>query len=81
MTPTLFPKQKILVWLFGNLRTGNIVVLKDPRNGRLLVKRIMQIDKEKLFVEGDNKKESTDSRHFGWVSKEFLVGKVIYPQR
>jgi len=66
-------------YLFSKPRVGHIVVVKHPQKPNLLlVKRIV---KEKLgmyFVKGDNASKSIDSRHFGWLKRDFLVGKVIH---
>jgi type IV secretory pathway protease TraF len=29
-------------------------------------------------VEGDNKKESIDSRNFGFINKKNIIGKVVF---
>lgn len=78
MLPTLRTGQDILVrcWLY-KIKMGDIVVIKV--NGKEMVKRIRQISHDrKVFVQGDNEKESTDSRSFGLLSKDQIVGKVVY---
>jgi nickel-type superoxide dismutase maturation protease len=62
------------------LKKGNICICRDPRTKRVLIKRIKEIKDNKYFVVGDNKDESTDSRDFGWLDKENMIGKVIYPK-
>jgi hypothetical protein len=48
------------------------------------IKKIKNIEKNVLiWIEGDNKKNSFDSRNFGWIKKEFIIGNVlieIYPK-
>ena len=48
------------------------------------IKKIKTIEKNILiWIEGDNKKNSFDSRNFGWIKKEFIIGNVlieIYPK-
>lgn len=86
MYPTLKSGQNILVnrlsYLLHEPKANNIVALKDPRDGKTLIKRIVEIDSAKqnaeYFVLGDNPKESTDSRTFGWIKKKDIMGKVIY---
>ncbi len=34
-----------------------------------------------LYVLGDNRNDSTDSRYFGLIREDQVIGKVIYPQR
>lgn len=81
MEPAFSSGQILLVsflpYLFQSPKIRDVVVMKDPRNGKFLLKRIIQINQEKYFVEGDNKKESTDSRVFGLLDKKNIVGKVL----
>jgi type IV secretory pathway protease TraF len=81
MLPKFYGGQKVLMkkkWFFCSLKVRDIVVLKDPRSNSLIIKRINQIKNNLFYVLGDNKKGSTDSRVFGWVKKNLIVGKVIY---
>ncbi len=83
MSPLYTPGMRILVWRwFRLLKPGDVVVLSDPRDGRRIVKRVEKILdgdlEEKYHVLGDNKNESTDSRVFGPVSKESILGKVVW---
>src|SRR3989344_9007045 len=77
MLPALKPGQDVLSmnW-FINPKVGDIIVLKQ--SGKELIKRIQKIDGDQVSVVGDNEKESTDSRSFGSVSLDQVVGKVIY---
>lgn len=76
MLPTLKPGQDVLVscW-FNKYRIGDIVVIRHE--SKEVVKRISKIDDRRIFVEGDNKIESTDSRKFGWIDKKDISGKLI----
>jgi len=91
MYPTLKPGQFILVdtWLYINepIRLGDVVVFKQKKaSGRQqtswLVKRIAnwpegEIEQNGLFyVLGDNSSASHDSRRFGGIKQESIVGKV-----
>jgi len=57
---------------------GDLVVLRNPEAaGQFLVKRIMSGDTATgFFVLGDNAFHSRDSRHFGMVPVQLIVGKV-----
>ena len=67
-----------LSYIFGNPRKGDIIVLKHPKEkNKFLIKRISLVtSSDEYFVVGDNKSFSQDSRHFGPIKKELIVGKV-----
>lgn len=46
-------------------------------NKKTLIKRISKIFKDTIEIIGDNKEESTDSRSFGEINKNQILGKVI----
>ena len=81
MEPTLQQGQNVLVssipYLFVKPKIDDMVLIRHEEN-RFLIKRITKIDGEKYFVGGDNKKDSMDSRRFGWILKKDIVGKVVY---
>lgn len=72
-------------------RKGDIVAAVRPDTGALIIKRVSDfeflIDTEKaklvkgFFLLGDNKFESSDSREFGAVPMNNILGKVIFPLR
>ncbi len=64
-------------YLFGKPQENDVVVLKHPHNKKYLLKRISRTINGAVFVEGDNKSESEDSRQFGPISKKEIVGKVL----
>ena len=77
MFPALKHGQDVLIWCwFYQPKVGDIVVLE--KNGKEIVKRIKSIKENQISVEGDNRKQSTDSRSFGPVSRAEIVGKVVY---
>ncbi len=79
MFPTLKEGQDVLVWCwFLNLKIGDIIAFK--KDGKVMVKRIHLYHDRSVSVVGDNKKESTDSRNFGWIKKSEIIGKVIWYQ-
>lgn len=65
--------------LYWVLSPGDIVVIWHQ--GIEKIKRIQAIDGDELYVVGDNKLSSTDSRTFGWLDRSVVRGKVIWPQR
>lgn len=81
MLPKFRPGTKVVVWRYGKIQKGDVVVLQDPRTGRMILKRVKEIRQDEYYVLGDNSYESTDSRNYGWVGKKHIVGKVIYQLR
>jgi len=80
MLPTLKPGQDILcfnwAYIFSKPKKGDIVIVRH--HGKEMVKRIQEVHDRELLVEGDNQKESTDSRNFGPIGKSEIIGKVIF---
>ena len=67
-----------LAYAFGNPSKGDVIVFKHPKEkDRFLIKRISLItNSDEYFVVGDNKSYSRDSRHFGPIKKNMIIGKV-----
>ena len=66
-----------LSYLFFQPQAGDVIVIKHPKEDRTLVKRIIRVkDKRSYWVEGDNTRYSSDSRDFGWISKNLILGKA-----
>jgi nickel-type superoxide dismutase maturation protease len=80
MLPSLKPGDIVLVkkkWFFCKIEKGDIVVLYDPRMRQQIIKRVVASNLGKYYAQGDNTQKSTDSRTFGWISKNLIIGKVI----
>ena len=80
MLPSFKEGEEVLVqkrWFFCRIHKGSVVIAKDPRNHKLILKRIEQVRDYKYFLIGDNRNESTDSRAFGWIEKTNIIGSVI----
>jgi nickel-type superoxide dismutase maturation protease len=82
MEPAFSPGDKLFVcrffYKFFKPKAGDVVVIQDPRGGRLLLKRIESVDRKGILVKGDNTAESTDSRTFGIVPPKLIAGRVIF---
>lgn len=66
---------------FIKVHPGQVVII--AHNSKEIIKRIEKVDddKRRVFVIGDNLQSSTDSRHFGWLDYDNIIGKVIYPNK
>ena len=82
MSPTFKAGQHVLAWrkaFTRNFSVGDVVVLTHPQEPeREIIKRIKAISEDKMyFVEGDNAQKSQDSRSFGFVPQDIILGKVF----
>ena len=81
MRPTYRPGDRLLVVrrVPGRpVRTGAVVAVRDPRvPGRILVKRVEAWTDHGVWVRGDNEAQSTDSRHFGAIPPDRVIGTVV----
>ncbi len=87
MQPTLKDGDVIIVsklhLLFGeDFEEEDIITFLDPADEeKILVKRVKLSEKDgvkRYFVLGDNTQESIDSREFGSVNAEKIIGKAIF---
>ena len=85
MWPTFHPGDWLCVRLCphgapGALpQPGQIVLLRDPASTqRLLVKRVRSLGDATFAVGSDDPTQGRDSRHFGSLSAEHLVGHVVF---
>ena len=83
MTPLLQPGDEILIDPRAYRRSlpslHDIVVARRPdRLDLRVIKRVTEVLADgSCFLKGDNSSASTDSRTFGWVSPEHILGRVV----
>ena len=80
MTPGIKNGETVLVsgifYLFKNPQIGDIVAFRKAE--KILIKRITEVKDKEYFLEGDNNRDSLDSKNFGFILRENIIGKVIY---
>ncbi|GAC1391424.1 MAG: hypothetical protein NVSMB46_03930 [Candidatus Saccharimonadales bacterium] len=78
MIPVLPPRTLVygLQW-FRKIKPGQVVIFNF--DGRENIKRIEKVENGKIFVMGDHVKASLDSRQYGWLPKNVVVAKVVWP--
>lgn len=82
MEPTLRNGEVHVVRRGARVRVGDVVVVRHPRRPELLtVKRIVRGETQGWWVEGDNPEHSSDSREFGPVSVDSIVGVLMFRVR
>ncbi|MEM7795082.1 MAG: S26 family signal peptidase [Cyanobacteria bacterium P01_C01_bin.118] len=80
MIPTLMPGDTVLAEIEGGLQSGDIAIASHPTHpGLLLIKRVQEtFYGGGVYLISDNTEESTarDSRHFGVLTKDHIIGRV-----
>ena len=76
MVPTLAPDERLLFRTTGPIVLGAIVVFK--RASQFDVKRVLRIEADGVFVQGDNDQVSSDSRTYGVIPHDDVLGAVTY---
>lgn len=81
MYPRIQPGQVIIVnryaYLFTQPEIDDVLVFIQPDSNRLMIKRVSAIaDGPVYYVTGDNRRESLDSRHFGVLTRDAIIGRV-----
>ena len=75
MEPTL--KQGSIVFATPLLAAGKGDVVVVRHESMEIIKRIVKIEENQLFLQGDNSSDSRDSRRFGSVDESEVLGRVI----
>jgi len=82
MEPTYHEGDRIIAIRYGVLcapKAGDVAIVRDPRDGRLLLKRLVRTEPDgRFYAAGDNERASTDSKEFGALSRERIVAKVLW---
>lgn len=92
MHPTYKNGEFILSFSFfrkKKIKIGDVLVFKAPYEMgevRILIKRVMGVRYEgekltALYLVGDNRDHSFDSRNYGYVDIDLVISKVIRPRK
>ena len=74
MNPNYRDGQVVVVSYLGKYTIGDVVVALVGR--REVIKRISKMSDGKVYLVGDNKHNTIDSRKYGWIMETHLMGKV-----
>lgn len=81
MEPTIKENQTVIVsaipYLLRTPKINDIIAIESPVEEKILIKRITKMNHNNYFVAGDNQSDSTDSRKFGMIGRDQIIGKVI----
>lgn len=79
MLPTLRPGDFLMIRIGSGFDIGDLVAAKlDGLADQIVVKRIVDFNDHAYWLSGDNVRESNDSRKFGWVKPDQIIGKVTF---
>ena len=87
MSPTLVDGDWLVVsWAAPKLKAHKVYVIeRADRPGVFVIKRLLEIgsgeNAGKVWVEGDNKSASTDSRSWGPLDSNEVIGKLVFRYR
>lgn len=82
MWPTLKPKDRVVLRpLLADAELpalGKILVCRHPHQpSRQVIKRLKTVENNRLTLLGDCPDASTDSRHWGSIPRDCLIGEVV----
>ena len=78
MYPTLEKGRLVIVRRSPKLKINDIIVFLQ--NGSEKVKRISGVEGDFLYVLGDNPRYSTDSRQYGYIHRNTVIGTIVFPR-
>lgn len=81
MEPTIRNGRTVLAsnlpYFFRKPKIRDIVAIRQKKSGKILIKRIVEANKGKYILRGDNRNDSFDSKRFGEIGRGDILGKVL----
>jgi phage repressor protein C with HTH and peptisase S24 domain len=78
MLPTLRAGQVVVFTRLKRPSVGDIVMVSH--DGLEKIKRIARQEHGRVYLLGDNPAASTDSRTYGWIGEERIIGVLRWPK-
>lgn len=75
MAPHFKHGNIVVAWKFRKPKIGDVVIARHHRVE--VIKRVKDMNDSHVFLLGDNPSESTDSREFGWLPLQAVLGVVL----
>lgn len=77
MAPLIVEGDELLFTPTNRPRVNDIVLAQHPTNAAIvLIKMVDSIREGEFYLTGINQSTSSDSRDFGWLSNDLLLGRV-----
>jgi len=76
MVPNLGYGDQLLIRYGAQISVGDVIVFR--RSGQNDIKRVESISDEGIFVVGDNLMASLDSRTYGLIRHDQVLGKALF---
>lgn len=76
MAPNLGYGDEVLIKYTDDIAVGDVIVFR--RDGQNDIKRVAAIEAEGIYVLGDNPMASLDSRNYGHIKLERVLGKAVF---
>ena len=80
MRPTLEPGDRVFLdpraYAKRTPEPGEVVLARHPDQPLEIAKRVSRVDESGVHLVGDNPEQSSDSRSFGPVQVEALIGRI-----
>lgn len=82
MEPTTGSGDWWVVLRTRRVRPGQLIAFRHPQRRTLIVvKRVVRNTDDGWWVEGDNAAHSDDSRSFGAVPRDLIIGRLVWRYR